>query len=62
MIETRLREAIRPDELEVIDDSHLHVGHPGGARTAAATFASGSSAICFTACPGWPGIAAFTRR
>jgi len=29
MIETRLRSAFSPDELEVIDESHLHVGHPG---------------------------------
>ncbi len=29
MIEERLREAFRPDELEVIDESHKHIGHPG---------------------------------
>lgn len=29
MIEARLQQAIKPDELEVIDDSHSHAGHPG---------------------------------
>lgn len=29
LIETRLEEAFRPDELDVIDESHLHRGHPG---------------------------------
>ncbi|AKS42022.1 BolA family protein [Wenzhouxiangella marina] len=29
MIEQRLRDAFAPDELEVIDESHLHRGHPG---------------------------------
>lgn len=29
MIESRLRTAFNPDQLEVIDESHLHVGHPG---------------------------------
>ncbi len=28
-IETRLRSVLAPDTLEVIDDSHLHVGHAG---------------------------------
>jgi len=27
----RLREQLAPDELEVIDDSHLHAGHAGAA-------------------------------
>ena len=27
----RLREHLAPDELEVIDDSHLHAGHAGAA-------------------------------
>jgi BolA protein len=27
----RLRERLAPDELEVIDDSHLHAGHAGAA-------------------------------
>jgi BolA protein len=29
MIETCLRTAFHPDELEIIDESHLHAGHPG---------------------------------
>lgn len=29
MIEQRLRAALSPASLEVIDESHLHVGHPG---------------------------------
>lgn len=28
-IRTRLNEALAPEELEVVDESHLHVGHPG---------------------------------
>jgi len=28
-IETRLRDAFEPDQLEVIDESHLHKGHAG---------------------------------
>lgn len=28
-IETRLRSVLGPDALEVVDDSHLHVGHAG---------------------------------
>ena len=28
-IETRLREALAPQTVEVIDDSHLHAGHAG---------------------------------
>jgi BolA protein len=30
-ITQRLREHLAPDELEVIDDSHLHAGHAGAA-------------------------------
>jgi len=30
-ITQRLREQLAPDELEVIDDSHLHAGHAGAA-------------------------------
>jgi BolA protein len=30
-LESRLREALQPLELEVIDDSHLHAGHAGAA-------------------------------
>jgi len=29
MIEDRLRAAFAPEQLEVIDDSHRHRGHPG---------------------------------
>lgn len=29
MIRERLEQAFEPDSLEVIDESHLHVGHPG---------------------------------
>lgn len=32
MIEATLREALSPDALEVIDDSHLHAGHAGAAE------------------------------
>ena len=28
-IETRLRAALAPTQLEVLDDSHLHAGHAG---------------------------------
>ena len=28
-IESRLRSVLAPDDLEVVDDSHLHVGHAG---------------------------------
>lgn len=28
-IETRLRSALKPAYLEVVDESHLHAGHPG---------------------------------
>ena len=30
-LEARLRAALQPTELEVIDDSHLHAGHAGAA-------------------------------
>ena len=30
-LEARLREALVPIELEVLDDSHLHAGHAGAA-------------------------------
>ena len=30
-IERALREALAPEELEVIDEGHLHRGHPGAA-------------------------------
>jgi BolA family transcriptional regulator, general stress-responsive regulator len=29
MIRQRLEQALAPEALEVIDESHLHVGHPG---------------------------------
>lgn len=29
MIRERLEAGLRPDELEIVDESHLHVGHPG---------------------------------
>jgi len=29
MIRERLEQAFEPDSLEVVDESHLHVGHPG---------------------------------
>jgi BolA protein len=29
LIETRLRQAFEPSEIEVFDESHQHVGHPG---------------------------------
>lgn len=29
MIRARLEDRLRPDELEIVDESHLHVGHPG---------------------------------
>jgi BolA protein len=28
-IEEKLREALRPESLQVLDESHLHVGHAG---------------------------------
>lgn len=29
MIRQRLEDALQPEDLEVIDESHLHIGHPG---------------------------------
>ena len=29
LLETRLRQALDPLELEIVDDSHRHAGHPG---------------------------------
>ncbi len=29
MIERRLRNALSIDSIEIVDESHLHVGHPG---------------------------------
>ena len=29
MIKQRLTQALNPDQLQVIDESHLHAGHPG---------------------------------
>jgi len=29
MIRERLESQLQPDELDVVDESHLHVGHPG---------------------------------
>ena len=31
MIEQRLRSALAVDSIEIVDESHLHVGHPGAA-------------------------------
>ena len=31
MIEQRLRSALSVDSIEIVDESHLHVGHPGAA-------------------------------
>ena len=31
MIERRLRNALSIDSIEIVDESHLHVGHPGAA-------------------------------
>ena len=31
MIERRLRSALSVDSIEIVDESHLHVGHPGAA-------------------------------
>jgi BolA protein len=30
-LQARLREALQPTELQIIDDSHLHAGHAGAA-------------------------------
>ena len=29
MIRQRLQEGLHPDELEIVDESHLHIGHAG---------------------------------
>ncbi|MDZ7790014.1 MAG: BolA family protein [Xanthomonadales bacterium] len=29
MIRQRLEEGLHPDELEIVDESHLHIGHAG---------------------------------
>lgn len=29
MIRERLEASLQPDELDIVDESHLHVGHPG---------------------------------
>lgn len=29
LIQRRLQDAVQPRSLEVIDESHLHIGHPG---------------------------------
>lgn len=29
MIERRLRSALTIDSIEIVDESHLHIGHPG---------------------------------
>ena len=31
MIERRLRNVLSIDSIEIVDESHLHVGHPGAA-------------------------------
>jgi BolA protein len=31
MIERRLRSALSIDSIEIVDESHLHIGHPGAA-------------------------------
>ena len=31
MIEQRLRSALSVNSIEIVDESHLHVGHPGAA-------------------------------
>ena len=31
MIEQRLRNALSVNSIEIVDESHLHVGHPGAA-------------------------------
>ena len=31
MIRQRLEQALAPDDIEIIDDSHLHAGHAGAA-------------------------------
>lgn len=31
LLESRLRAALQPQQLEIVDDSHLHAGHHGAA-------------------------------
>ena len=31
MIERRLRSSLTIDSIEIVDESHLHIGHPGAA-------------------------------
>jgi BolA protein len=38
LIKTRLTKALSPDSLEIIDESHQHIGHPG-AQSGAGHFA-----------------------
>lgn len=33
-IQQKLQNALSPTQLEVIDDSHLHIGHPGASQGA----------------------------
>ncbi len=47
LIEKRLREALSPTLIEVIDESHFHVGHEG-AKTGASHFAVTIVAQAFT--------------
>ncbi len=46
-IEKRLKQALSPDKLEVIDESHLHIGHPG-AQSGAGHFLVTISSPSFT--------------
>ncbi|MBE9516277.1 MAG: BolA family transcriptional regulator [Proteobacteria bacterium] len=45
-IERRIKEAINPESLEVIDESHLHAGH-AGAKGGAGHYAVTIVAECF---------------
>lgn len=45
-IQRRLQKAFSPSKLEVIDDSHLHVGH-AGASGGAGHYAVVIAAVCF---------------
>ena len=33
MIERRLRNALTIDSIEIVDESHLHIGHPGASSS-----------------------------
>ena len=46
-IENRLQEALNPEALEVIDESHLHAGHEG-AKSGGGHFRVTVVADCFT--------------